>query len=400
VYVTISDGCRTWHQIRAYRKGTGRYRYRAHEVPVCSRNADYTDIIFDHHQPPERWGWKLEYTLKRLLMDVDENPYDPRPMFYLGRQYMYLGEHEEAIKTLEKYMTMAPTGYDAQEACLAMSTCYEKLEDKSKEMEMIYKTCAVQPRNRWQWYLMASKYHERGANDLAVGALKFALEIKNEIGYKRTNEADIHDLLARCLWKLQRFDEGKQHAEKAVELRPNDARLQKNAMWFRSATGDMDAFYELHGENIHTEQVRHEEIAKHVHGKKILDVGCGTGDLLKILEGDLHGSEISKVAIEMTKKRGIKATFHHTDTIPDGPWDTIIMSQVLEHVENDVEMITNARQQLAEDGILLISVPKKGHLVCKEHINEYSEERLKKITGGTILDWSDEHRTLVVTHGI
>ena len=396
VFIKMSDGTRKWYQMRAYRKGKCEYRYRAHEVPVHKGKADYTEFIFDHHQPTGRWSWKLTYTMDRLLLDVAENPTDPRPLFYLGRQYSYLKEYNQAIETLKKYLDMAPTGFDAQDACLTLAACFDALGDEAANIGSIYRACVAQPRNRWQWYLLGSKYYKNGAYDLATGMLKVALEIKKEIGYERTDEADILDLLARCLWKLQRYKEGAGFAEMAVDRRPHDKRLLTNLDWFKSKLGDMDAFYRVHGPDVHTNQKRHEIIASMVEGPRILDIGCGTGDLLLLLEGDVHGTDISEVALKMAKDRGVNATLHHTDRVLPGPWDTIVISEVLEHIE-DHQMVEEAISELNEGGLMIVSVPNRDRVPDPNHVREYTEESLVKLLGGgEIIEWEDSNRILAI----
>ena len=396
VFIKMSDGTRKWHQMRAYRKGKCEYRYRAHEVPVCHGKADYTEFIFDHHQPTERWPWKLTYTMDRLLLDVAENPTDPRPLFYLGRQYSYLKEYHQAIETLKKYLDVAPTGFDAQDACLTLAACFDALGDEAASIESIYRACVAQPRNRWQWYLLGSKYYKNGAYDLATGMLKIALEIKKEVGYERTNEVDILDLLARCLWKLHRFEEGAGFAEMAVDQRPHDKRLLTNLDWFKSKLGDMDAFYRVYGPNVHTNQPRHEIIASLVEGPRILDIGCGTGDLLLLLEGDVHGTDVSATALGMARIRGVEATLHHTEEVPTGPWDTIIISEVLEHID-DTKMVSAALKELNHGGKLIVSVPNRNRVPDPNHVREYTEESLLELLGGgEIIPWEDPYRILAI----
>jgi radical SAM superfamily enzyme YgiQ (UPF0313 family) len=60
-------------------------------------------VLFAHY--PDRSSGKLkeklQYTLDRLLLDVKENPDAARPLFYLGRQYSYMGNYEAAIERLQ-----------------------------------------------------------------------------------------------------------------------------------------------------------------------------------------------------------------------------------------------------------------------------------------------------------
>lgn len=142
---------------------------------------------------------------------------------------------------------------------------------------------------------------------------------------------------------------------------------------------NMDAFYRQHGPDMYRDEPRHEVIAELVKGPRVLDVGCGMGDLLLILQGrfpdwELTGTEVSQVALEMAAERGVKAELILTDQIPPGMWDTIVMSQVLEHVEDDVAMVASVGLHLRDDGRFIASVPKDGQIPGAGHVREYSIE--------------------------
>ena len=227
VYVRIQAGNQSWHQMRAWRKGTYWYQYRAHEVPIGNGRAEYTDFVIDHRQPPDRWSWKKDYTLDRLLLDVEENPEAARPHYYLGRQYLYLGDTEDAAIHLREYLELAPGGWDAPHAYIDLAVC-----EPESRVEWLWKAAQTQPQNRYSWYLLAQEYHNTNRHEVATACLQFALAIQHEYGYAKTSESDIHDLLARSLWKQARYHEGLVHANKALELCPGDDRLIKNREFF------------------------------------------------------------------------------------------------------------------------------------------------------------------------
>src|SRR3989344_5906988 len=49
-------------------------------------------------------------------------------------------------------------------------------------------------------------------------------------------------------------------------------------------------------------------ILKHVKHGSVLDIGCGNGNLLVLLKDkfDVEGFDISKVAVELARKRGLR----------------------------------------------------------------------------------------------
>ncbi len=97
----------------------------------------------------------------------------------------------------------------------------------------------------------------------------------------------------------------------------------------------------------------------------ILDIGCGTGDLLSVCEKDgwkISGIEPSKMARELalnkiTSKEGIKNSIEEFSDIKHQGFDIITMWHVLEHVPNLLEYIEMLKGLLAPNGYLIVAVP-------------------------------------------
>jgi len=234
LYVKMDDGVRSWDQLRVYRRGMCEYKYRAHELPVPTGKTERTPFVFEHNQPADRWAWKLDYTLKRLQLDVKENPKEARPRYYLGRQRVYLKQYSQAITELKRFLKLDPNGWDAPNACVDIALCVRHL-GKEGYITWLYKACETQPLNRYPWYLIALEYYSMGRYELAYGLIRNVIEIKTEVGYTKTDMADVHDLAARALWKLGRIHEGSLHATRATVLRPGDKRLVDNLGYFYTA---------------------------------------------------------------------------------------------------------------------------------------------------------------------
>jgi len=164
----------------------------------------------------------------------------------------------------------------------------------------------------------------------------------------------------------------------------------------------MDRFYRAHGPLVHTKHLRHKVIAEMVEGDRVLDVGCGTGDLLLLLQVNgcerLVGTDVSGVALAMAKERGIEAELIQTGTIPDGPFSTIVIAQVLEHVVDDRALVRAAGEQLDEGGLLIASVPRP-HTTGRHHRRRYSRNSftnlLREVGDVRVHEWEDPHRFLM-----
>jgi len=94
-------------------------------------------------------------------------------------------------------------------------------------------------------------------------------------------------------------------------------------------------------------------------GKKILDIGAGTGDFLKICKDnswDVSGVEPSENAREIANKKQINLLVDITE-IKNNTFDVITMWHVLEHVINLNEYILSLKKLLKQNGVLIIAVP-------------------------------------------
>lgn len=133
--------------------------------------------------------------------------------------------------------------------------------------------------------------------------------------------------------------------------------------------------------------------------KRILDVGCGTGNVLIRLAANknfnLYGLDISEKMIETAKKNlGDTAEFKVGDSeyIPweDNFFDVIVCNASFHHYPNPEKVLFEMRRVLSNDGTLIIGDPTAPAL-CKPIINMllkssnkgdyyiYSEKEIKKL---------------------
>lgn len=223
-------------QMRAWRRGAYRYRYRAHELPIETRavKTAYTQHVWEHRPPIERNSWKPEHLLMLLLMDVDECPGEPRPVYYLGRQYMYIGAYRMAVNTLERYLSMSKRGeWGRSDAYGDIASCWQHMGDKDKAMDALMMAVQEQPNRRDWWGRLAEMHHEAKNFDVAAGMLRTLVDLPahNEYINPYWYGAHPYDLLARCLWYAGRIEEGYPYAKRAAEL--SDAEyIQRNLRFF------------------------------------------------------------------------------------------------------------------------------------------------------------------------
>ena len=127
--------------------------------------------------------------------------------------------------------------------------------------------------------------------------------------------------------------------------------------------------------------------------KRILDFGCEFGGFLKNITNSkkLHGLEINKNCIKFLKKKGINVI----DNLENNKlkFDVITMFHVLEHLPNQINILKRLRQNLDNNGKIIIEVPSASDLLISfknlksfkkftfwsEHIILHTRDSLKKV---------------------
>ncbi|EKE06755.1 MAG: methyltransferase type 11 [uncultured bacterium] len=122
---------------------------------------------------------------------------------------------------------------------------------------------------------------------------------------------------------------------------------------------------------------------------KSLDVGCGTGAVLKFLQDASYkakGIDFSDTALRYCKSRGLDVQYGIATKIPmpDNSFDIITALDVVEHIEDDKNVIKELYRVLKPGGICIITVPAhmwlwSYHDVSLHHKRRYSKNSLKQL---------------------
>ncbi|OIO40378.1 hypothetical protein CO154_01925 [Candidatus Pacearchaeota archaeon CG_4_9_14_3_um_filter_31_7] len=102
---------------------------------------------------------------------------------------------------------------------------------------------------------------------------------------------------------------------------------------------------------------------------KVLDLGCGSGELLKELKEkgfECYGVEMDKNAVEICRKNNLKVIQGDIQEYIkkiNAKFDVIILSHVLEHLYNPSFVIREISRILADDGVFIIAIPSADSLM-------------------------------------
>lgn len=98
-----------------------------------------------------------------------------------------------------------------------------------------------------------------------------------------------------------------------------------------------------------------------IRNPKILDVGCGTGGNLEMLQnfGAAEGVDVSDDALEFCKSKNLKVHKGLAESLPfaDGSFDVVTALDVVEHLDDDLAGLKEIFRVLKRGGKTLIFVP-------------------------------------------
>ena len=130
----------------------------------------------------------------------------------------------------------------------------------------------------------------------------------------------------------------------------------------------------------------YEQVAKVVRGN-VADIGFGTGfgtHLLSVNAREVTAYETDREAINFAEKVFPipKIQFRYGDItagIDDGPYDFVIMIDVIEHIKHDKKALLNVKKLLARNGVLVISTPNRlsRYRKADTHVREYAPKEFE-----------------------
>ena len=145
-----------------------------------------------------------------------------------------------------------------------------------------------------------------------------------------------------------------------------------------------------------------EVLAELAPGRRLLEVGCGTGDFLEFAQTrgfEVEGTEPSQEASQVARSKGLQvhaATFGQFIAAHSGAkFHAVVLLNVLEHVPDPVGMLQECRSVLHPGGIVCIRVPndfteiqaaareklgaKPWWIAAPDHINYFNFDSLRQV---------------------
>jgi SAM-dependent methyltransferase len=120
--------------------------------------------------------------------------------------------------------------------------------------------------------------------------------------------------------------------------------------------------------------------------RRVLDIGCGTGGVLAHLGefGKAYGIDPSPEASRYCHERGLPIALGSGMDLPyrDQTFEAVLALDVIEHVDDDVRLLREARRVLRPGGVAVLTVPAlpwlwSSHDVVNHHYRRYVRSTLE-----------------------
>lgn len=224
-----------------------RWKNAVHEILVPDRieeTAEYIDLEIHHHADASKSRGQY---LPLLALTVKEAPNDERSSFYYARELFFHTQYPQAIEEFKRYLSMPHAQWKPERAA-AMRYIANMVSPDLEEMIKWFKAAVEEdPARREAYVELAKLYYEEKRWEECLEASTLALAIEEKpldflceswawgpqpwdyaaisCYYLSTTESDLEEakvLLERAI----------KYGTKAVELQPNEERLQQNLAFY------------------------------------------------------------------------------------------------------------------------------------------------------------------------
>ena len=212
------------------------WHHPCHEYPVPDPRtkevwANSDKLLVSHHPDPTK---SRSHYLGLLEVAVAEDKECPRNAFYYARELSFVGQWENAITALKKYLAL-PKAVWADERAYAMrllSKCFDSLDNINEALKWARLAVAEAPDTREPWLNLSVLCYKQQSWSESYSAAINALAIthKREL-YMAEPESwteKPYDFASIAAWNLGLKEQALDLCKKALTFCPHDKRLLKN----------------------------------------------------------------------------------------------------------------------------------------------------------------------------
>ena len=322
-YVISTNQCDEFSFPRVYKNSTEVYWKGDVHNHLNVQPGGHTQATVTYGYSPSH-ALDPDRSLRILQKCVDKNPNKPREVYYLGREYTYKKNWEAAVYYLTRY-------------CEKLATWAPEWADG--------------------WYILATAHRALGNMDEAKNAILMALKINMDFKAACILMAELSGPINSAKWL------------KIAGMATNERVLFNRGMKENADEQPAEYYNKLFAHNSDMSRYLqiHKRIGSWIHDEKVLDIGCGTGELQKFIK-NWHGVDFSEEAIRIAANpAAVVGDIYKYDF--DG-YDMHVCTEVLEHVD-DMAVL----KRIPIGSPVILSVPS---FPDPSHVRTYTEESMRK----------------------
>ena len=225
---------------RVHARHNYRWKYSIHEVvtPYQLEKETTHEIGMEVWHYPDNNKSRGQY-LDMLAVAYDENPVDPRVLYYYGRELFYHGKFLQAREVFLEYLKYSTFPAEKAYALRYLAKCSP---DQAEE----YLLQSIETFNCREGVLaLANHYYIMKQWNECLLAAEEGMKITERFNTFMSEEWAwghmAYDLAAISAWQLEDWDTALRYGEMALERSPDDERLQSNVKFYREKKEKLDA---------------------------------------------------------------------------------------------------------------------------------------------------------------
>ena len=129
----------------------------------------------------------------------------------------------------------------------------------------------------------------------------------------------------------------------------------------------------------------------HLEGKRMIEIGCGGGEFLSMMEeagADVQGIEYSETLVRQAEAEGLRVYRQFleegAEEIPGAPYDAFYILSFLEHNPDPCAYLRRIAQNLTEDAVGIVEVPDVDMILHEHLYSEFIQDHLLYFTEDTL----------------
>ena len=154
-----------------------------------------------------------------------------RALFSLANVYYLQNNNQDAIRT---YVKAENAGYHTADMYLVMGNIFYSAGDTVQALRYVSRAVREEP-------LRGELWRQKVLLELELGHTDAALETLDEFEGLLPEALDIHELRTRILMAEEKYDEAREHLQKALAAFPNDMRLRLLKIRIENVSGNSQA---------------------------------------------------------------------------------------------------------------------------------------------------------------